>query len=58
MAKSEMVEVFAEVQGETDKALKLTDGQKVQWVPKSQIKEIAEGLYSMPVWLAEKKGFI
>jgi hypothetical protein len=58
MAKSEMVEVFAEVKGETDKALKLTDGQKVQWVPKSQIKEIAEGLYSMPVWLAEKKGFI
>lgn len=58
MAKSEMVEVFAEVEAETDKAFKLSDGQKSQWVPKSQIKEIAEGLYSMPVWLAEKKGFI
>jgi len=57
MARSEMVEVFAEVEKETDKALKLSDGQKAAWVPKSQIKELAEGLYTMPLWLAREKGF-
>jgi valyl-tRNA synthetase len=58
MAKQqEMVEVFAEIETETEKALKLSDGVKTEWVPKSMVKLLAEGLYSMPDWLARKKGF-
>ena len=56
--KIKQVEVFAEVVNETGKALKLTDGVKTEWVPKSLVKFLAEGMYSMPEWLAEKKGFI
>jgi hypothetical protein len=57
-AEPEDVEVFAEIVGETEKALKLTDGIKTEWVPKSQVKLLAEGMYSMPEWLAKKKRFI
>ncbi len=55
------------VKGEMDddkKAVLISDGgPKPQWIPKSQIfeherNEYGEGHIVMPVWLAEKVGFV
>jgi hypothetical protein len=53
----ERVHVFAEVEAETEKALKLSDNLKTEWVPKSQVKQVGDGVFEMPKWLAVKKGF-
>lgn len=52
-----VVIVFAEIVGATDKAVRLTDGVKTDWFPRSQVKETNEGVWTMPEWLADKKGF-
>ena len=58
MPKSELFDLAAEVKGETDKALRLFDGAKTEWVPKSQIEDNGDGTYTMPLWLAKDKGFV
>jgi hypothetical protein len=58
MPKSELFDVAAEVRGETDKALRLFDGNKTEWVPKSQIEVNGDGTFTMPLWLAKDKGFV
>ena len=58
MPKSELFDLAAEVQGETDKAWRLFDGSKTEWVPKSQVEDNGDGTFTMPLWLAKDKGFI
>ncbi len=58
MGDSKRVDVFVEIKGETDKAFKLFDGQHTRWVPKSQVEQIGDGMFSMPEWLAKEKEFI
>jgi hypothetical protein len=41
---------------DTDKAVMLDVGNKRQWFPKSQLQWEGKNLWSVPVWLAEKKG--
>ena len=58
MPKSELVEVSAEIRGETPKAWRLFDGSKNEWVPKSQVEDNRDGTFTMPEWMAKEKGFI
>lgn len=58
MPKSELFDLAAEVKGETDKALRLFDGTKTEWVPKSQVEDNGDGTFTMPEWLTKDKGFI
>ncbi len=54
----ELVDIGAEIKGETDKAWRLFDGQFTEWVPKSQVENNGDGTFTMPEWLAKDKGFI
>lgn len=56
--KSDLIDIAAEKRGETEKALRLFDGKKSEWVPKSQVEDNGDGTYAMPEWLALEKGFI
>ena len=58
MSKSELFDLAAEVKGETDKAWRLFDGTKTEWVPKSQVEDNGDGTFTMLEWLAKDKGFI
>lgn len=58
MPKRELVDIAAELRGETEKAFRLFDGARTEWVPKSQVEENGDGTFTMPEWLAKDKGFI
>jgi hypothetical protein len=59
MAEStRLVDITAEIRGETEKAYRLHDGTKTEWVPKSQVEDNNDGTFTMPEWLAIDKGFI
>ena len=53
-----LFDMAAQVRAETDKAWLLFDGTKEEWVPKSQVEDNRDGTFTMPQWLAEKKGFV
>jgi hypothetical protein len=53
-----LVDITAQVRGETDRAWLLFDGTKTEWVPKSQVEDNKDGTFTMPEWLAKKKEFI
>jgi len=56
--KSNLVEIAAQIKGETPKAYRLFDGSKTEWVAKSQVEDNGDGTFSMPDWVAKEKGFI
>lgn len=56
--KNKLVDVTAEVRGETDLAWRLHDGAKTEWVPKSLTEDNGDGTYTMPFWIAKEKGFV
>lgn len=59
MIKDEkLFDVSALKRGETDKALRLHDGAKTEWVPKQFVEDNKDGTFTMPYWLAKEKGFI
>lgn len=58
MAKRELIDIAAEIKGESDKAWRIYDGSKTEWVPKSQVEKNDDGTFTMPEWLAMEKGFI
>lgn len=58
MPRSELFDMAAEIEVETAKAWKLTDGVRSEWVPKSQVEDNGDGTFTMPEWLAKEKGFI
>jgi len=53
-----VVDIAAQVRGETEKALRLHDGDKTEWVPKRFVENNGDGTFAMPEWLAQEKGFI
>jgi hypothetical protein len=53
-----LVDIAGELRGETDKAYRVFDGSKTEWVPKSQAQMNDDGTFTMPEWLAKDKGFI
>lgn len=59
MSKKELTDIAGEVRGETDKAYRFYDGVRTEWVPKSQVEwDADEQIMTMPLWLAEDKGFV
>lgn len=58
MSDPKLFDLAAEIRGETEKAWRLYDGTKTEWVPKSQVENNGDGTFTMPLWLAEDKGFI
>lgn len=58
MSRKELIDIAAEVRGETEKAIRLSDGIKTEWLPKSQVEVNGDGTFTMPEWLAKDKGFI
>jgi RNase P/RNase MRP subunit p29 len=53
-----LVDIAGELRGETDKAYRIFDGAKAEWVPKSQAQLNDDGTFTMPEWLAKERGFI
>lgn len=53
-----LVDIAAELKGESEKAFRIFDGAKTEWVPKSQVEQNDDGTFTMPEWLAHDKGFI
>lgn len=63
MAQSKDVEIEIEVLGQTDKALRVSNGKVEAWVPKSQISDECEEngkttSIFIPEWLAVDKGLV
>lgn len=56
--RSDLVDIAAEACGETKAALRLYDGARREWVPKSQVEDNGDGTFAMPEWLAKEKGFL
>lgn len=56
--KSDLIDIAAELRGETPAAYRIFDGKKTEWVPKSQVEQNDDGTFTMPTWLAKEKGFI
>ncbi len=56
--QSDLIDISTEVKGESEKAYRLYDGTKTEWVPKSQVEDNGDGTFTMPEWLAKDKGFI
>lgn len=54
----QLIDIAAEIHGETEKAWRLFDGKTTEWVPKSQVENNGDGTFTMPEWLAKDKGFI
>jgi hypothetical protein len=59
---SDLIDVSAMLRGETDKAVRIFDGTKEVWLPKSQV-EVERGTagrvtVTMPFWLAHDKGLV
>lgn len=58
MRNHDIIEIAGELRVETEKAYRIFDGKKTEWVPKSQVQNNNDGTFSMPEWLAKDKGFI
>jgi hypothetical protein len=58
MGKRELIDIAAELHGESDRAYRIFDGKTTEWVPKSQVERNDDGTFTMPEWLAREKGFI
>lgn len=55
--RSDLIDLAGEVQGETAAAYRFFDGDKVVWLPKSQVEWDGE-VMTVPEWLALDKGLI
>lgn len=58
MGKRELIDIAAELKGESERAYRIFDGARTEWVPKSQVERNDDGSFTMPEWLAKEKGFI
>lgn len=56
MARSTLVDIAGEIQGETEKAYRFYDGKITVWLPKSQCEwDAEENTMTMEEWLAKEK---
>lgn len=54
-----IIDIAAEIKAETEKAYRIFDGTREEWIPKSQVEyDETAGTFAMPEWLAKAKGFI
>jgi hypothetical protein len=59
MGKRELIDIAGELRGETEKAFRIYDGKRTEWVPKQFVEHNEQdGTFTMPEWLALDKGFI
>lgn len=58
MGRKTLIDLAAEKRGETDKAVRLFDGTRTEWVPKQFVEDNGDGTFTMPEWLAIDKGFV
>ena len=59
MSDSKLIDIAASgCAARLDKAFRIFDGKRTEWVPKSQVENNNDGTFTMPIWLAEDKGFI
>jgi hypothetical protein len=58
MREPRLIDIAGELRGETDKAFRIYDGKTTEWVPKSQVERNSDGTFTMPLWIAQEKGFI
>lgn len=58
MADPKLIDIAAEIRGETEKAYRLYDGTRTEWVPKQFVEDNGDGTFTMPEFLAMEKGFI
>jgi hypothetical protein len=52
------IELDLDVMHETPDAYKVTDGEHECWLPKSEVQQLSDGVFALPVWLAYEHGFI
>ena len=55
---SDIVDIDIDYISETEKAYRVSNGDKKFWLPKSQVEYDGAGTFSMPEWLADEKGLI
>jgi hypothetical protein len=53
-----LIEIAGEKRGETDKAIRIYDGARTEWVPKQYVEDNRDGTFTMEEWIAKEKGFI
>lgn len=64
MSKEGTAELTLEILGESERAWKVTDGDVVTWLPKSQLIEPPQDLrngtflFQLPEWLAKERDLI
>jgi len=61
--KSDLIDITVARRHETTGAIQVHDGDKLVWLPKSQIEveETGDGktvIVTLPQWLAEEKGLV
>ena len=61
--KSDLVDIQLEILNETDKAVRVSDGEHICWLPKSQIEierrsKAGGAIVTMPEWLAIEKELV
>lgn len=54
----ELYDMDAELKHETEDAFLVTDGADNYWLPKSLTENNGDGTFTLPRWLAEKKGIV
>jgi hypothetical protein len=57
-ANHDLVDVPCDIQAQTEKAIQVSDGKTVAWLPRSQIEINGDGTVTMPEWLALERGLI
>jgi len=53
-----LIEIAGEKRGETEKAIRIYDGSRTEWVPKQYVEDNRDGTFTMEEWIAKEKGFI
>lgn len=56
--QSDLIEIHAKLLIETERAYRITDGDKTVWVPKSIVEYDGDGVFTMPEWIARDTGLI
>jgi hypothetical protein len=58
MSRNELVDIAGEIRVKTERALQFFDGERLVWLPLSQIEVNDDGTVTMPEWLAQEKELI
>lgn len=53
-----LVEIVGEIEHETERAWLVSNGDFKEWLPKSEVTDNSDGTFSVPLWLARRKGLV